>query len=51
MSYEYKELGGVWDLEKLLALTRDELSALTFEYEFNGRDKVSAFLQYSHFYC
>ena len=47
MEYEYRELGGVWDAQRLRGLVQSELSALAFEYEFNGTGSVSAFLQYS----
>ena len=45
MQYKYRELGGVWDGRRLLALEKNELSDLAFEYELNGRGSVSAFLQ------
>ena len=49
MQFEYRELGGVWNAQRLLALEQSELSALVFEYELPGTSSVSAFLQYSYF--
>ena len=44
MVFEYeKDYGGVWDAQKLFALTKKELSALAFEYNVFGGGKVSEF--------
>ena len=51
MQFEYRELGGVWDTNRLLKLEQNELTALAFEYNVDGRGTVSAFLQYSLFKC
>ena len=51
MQYDYRELDGVWDAARLLSLERDELSALAFEYEINGKISVCASLEYSYFSC
>ena len=48
MQYE-TDYGGVWDAQKMLALTRKELSALAFEYNVYGGGNVSEFLPISCF--
>ena len=51
MQFEYRELDGVWDAARLLALERNELQALALKYNFDGRGSVSAILQYSYHNC
>ena len=49
MTYVYTDLGGVWDINRLLELEQNELSALAYEYEISGNISVCAFLEYSNF--